>query len=317
MAKRILKTFSNIKVKRFFFFLGLASILWILTKFGKEFTSSMTAKISYKNIPETAALADNNPQEIKFDITANGFEVLFFKLKKPVLEIDVEEFYIENKNKFAVSRQDLILGLDGNFNKSMEIKNFNPDPLEVDLEPIVLKKVVVAAKTDIDYKNGFRAIGDYQLDPKMITISGPKAKLESIDTVFTEKLSLKKVDRNISEKVALKSPSSDVVSMEPSEVQLNWEVAEFSEGKFTLPVEVINLPPGRDLKLVPQQVSVTFLTAVNQFSEISTDNFRVVCDYSKRNEEESFMTPQLVKKPNNVVNIVVEPKKVEYLVFKK
>lgn len=316
MAKGIFKTFSNIKVKRFLFFLVLASILWILTKFGKDFTSSIVASINYENLPETAVLADSVPQEIKFDLTANGFEILFHKFKKPVMNIDVSEFYIKNKNEFAVAQQDMIRGLEGNFNKSMEIKNLTPDPLVVDLEPIIRKKVVVIANKEIEFRKGFAGVGDYKIEPNTIHISGPKVKLETIDTVFTEKLSLKKVDSDISEVLEIKSPADEIVLIEPSEVQFDWAVDEFSEGKFTIPVEVINLPPGQELKLRPQQISVTFLTGIETFSEVSKDHFRVVCDYSKRNDKEGFLVPELVKKPKEAVNVSLKPKKIEYLIFK-
>ncbi|MDX1784020.1 MAG: hypothetical protein R3361_07665, partial [Aequorivita vladivostokensis] len=92
--------------------------------------------------------------------------------------------------------------------------------------------------------------------------------------------------------------------------------AEFSQGKFTLPVQVINLPPDMDIKLVSPNVTVSFDVSVNDFADISKENFRVICDYSKRNKEENFMLPTLEKKPSNIQNVVFEPKKIDFLVFK-
>lgn len=315
MAKRFFKNYSNAKVKRFLFFLALASILWVLTRFGREFTSSMSARIEYKNFPATAVLAEENPQEIYFDLTANGFEILFYKLKKPTLSISVEDYRTKN-NVLTISKEELYKELEKNFNRYMEIRNLAPDPLKVRLDPIVLKKVKVIARTDIDLRKGFQTVGDFQLDPKEITISGPKGIIENIDTIFTQTVSLKRVDRNISEKVSLESPSSEIVSLEPAEVDFAWKVMEFSEGKYHLPIEVINLPPGIELKLIPERVEVKFHAAVEQFSEISENNFRVICDYSKRNKEENFMTAELVKSPKQAVNATVDPKKIEFFIFK-
>jgi hypothetical protein len=67
---------------------------------------------------------------------------------------------------------------------------------------------------------------------------------------------------------------------------------------------------------VPASVTVTYDVSVNDFSEISKENFRVICDYSKRNKEENFMLPTLEKLPPNVRNIIFEPKKVDFFIFK-
>lgn len=316
MAKGFLKTFSSKKAKLFLLFLILASIFWILTKFSREFTTSMIAKVDYKEMPETAVLARNNPTEINFDMTANGFEILFYKFKKPTLNIRVNDYYTEKDDSFTISKNELLRKLSGSFNKYMEVKNLSPDQLNVKLDPIVLKKVLVHAKTNISFKDGFKPIENYNLQPDSITISGPKAQLEKIDTVYTQVLSLKDIEKNISTTVQVDSPSDDIVAINPKQVDFNWAVSEFSQGQFTLDVEVVNLPPGMELKLVPERITVSFDISVKDFSTISSDSFRVVCDYSKRNKEENFMIPILSKLPEGAVNVVFQPKKVDYFVFK-
>ena len=60
MSKGFFKKHKNLKVKRFLFFLLLAAIFWVLTKFSREFTATMVAKIQYENVPENAALSEGN-----------------------------------------------------------------------------------------------------------------------------------------------------------------------------------------------------------------------------------------------------------------
>lgn len=316
MAKRILKKYSKTKIKRFLIFLALASLLWILTKFGRDFSASMEAKIYFYNLPETTVLAENNPEKIHFDITASGFEILFYKFKKPVIDINVEKYYTEGENEFSVNRSELIQQLELKFNKYFDIRNLNPDPFQVELDPIILKEVVVIPDIDIEFKKGFRPIGEYILDPEFVTISGPKGIVESIDSIETSYLSVKKADRSISEQMTVYSPSNAIVAINPEEILFSWEVSEFSELEYTLAVEVINLPPGIELKLIPEQVKITFDMAVEDYKNVSSDNLRVICDYSKRNKEGNFMLPELIKQPAEAKNIDIDPKKVEFYVFK-
>lgn len=316
MAKKAARKYSKSKVKLFLFFLLVASIFWVLTKFSREFTASVVAKVDYINLPETAALSHDNLHEVTFDLTANGFEILFYKFKKPALEINVAERYDQGNDKFTISRSELVKELSSKFNKYMDIKNLSADGLTVNLDPIILKRIVVKPRYDITFKEGFKSIDSIEMKPDSITISGPKGVLKSINSIDMELLSLQNVEKSISQTVQIISPSEEIVKINPSEIQVEWPVAEFSQGKFTLPVEVINLPPSLELKLVPERITVSFDISVNDFSAVTRDNFRVVCDYSKRNESDNFMLPVLVKQPKGAVNIVFEPKKIDFFIFK-
>jgi len=169
---------------------------------------------------------------------------------------------------------------------------------------------------DITFKDGFKPVDSVQLTPDSVTISGPKGILEQINSVNTKTLTLRDLEKTISETVEITSPSDEIVKINPAKINVEWPVAEFSQGNFTLLVEVINLPPGVEHKLVPERISVSFDIAVDDFSAVTQENFRVVCDYSKRNENENFMLPILTKKPNGAVNIIFEPKKIDFFVFK-
>ncbi len=316
MTKGFFKNNKNSKVKRFLFFLLVATIFWVLTKFSREFTATMQAKINYENIPETAALSEKNIYNITFDLTANGFEILFYKFKNLTIDVPVASYYTKESESFTISKNELLQMVASNFNRNLVVKNLSVDQLDVSLDPIILKKVRVIAKTAISFENGFKAVDSIKTIPDSVTISGPSGSLKKINAIATDLISLKAVEKDISEMVKIPRPSKEVISVKPNKVELKLAVAEYSQGEFTLPVEVINLPPDIEIKLVPQTITITFDVSVDDFAKISKENFRVVCDYSKRNEDENFMLPLLEKKPQNIINVMFEPKKIDFFIFK-
>jgi YbbR domain-containing protein len=316
MSKGIFRNTKNAKANRFLLFLFLATVFWVLTKFSREFTATMTAKINYENIPETAALASDNPRNITFDLTANGFEILFYKFKKPTLTISVGKYYTKENGGFKISKNELLRLVSSNFNRNLSVKNLSEEGLTVHLDPIVLKKVRVKAKTSFTFKDGYKPIDSIEIVPDSILISGPSGTLKNINTVETLPISLEGIENNISETVKIKAPNKAIVTMKPKKVELILKVAEFSQGQFTFPVEVVNLPPDLEIKMVPQAVTVTFDASVKDFPSITKENFRVVCDYSKSNKGENFMLPFLEKSPKNIYNVVFEPKKIDFFILK-
>lgn len=316
MTKGFFKNNKNSKVKRFLFFLLVATIFWVLTKFSREFTATMQAKINYENIPETAALAEKNIHNITFDLTANGFEILFYKFKNLTIDVPVATYYTKENESFTISKNELLRMVASNFNRNLVVKNLSVEQLNVSLDPIILKKVRVFVKTDISFKNGFKAVDSITTFPDSVTISGPSGSLKKINTITTDLISLKDVEKDISEMVKIPRPSNEVISVKPNKVEVKLAVAEFSQGEFSLPIDVINLPPDVEIKLVPQTITIMFDVSVADFAKISKENFRVVCDYSKRNVDENFMLPFLEKKPQNIINVMFEPKKIDFFIFK-
>lgn len=316
MAKKIFSKHLNNNVKLFLFFFVLASVFWVLTKFGKDFTAPLTVRINYEEIPNSIALAEENRHSLSFDLTANGFEILYYKLKKPKLTIPVEAYYEEGKHSISIPRNEILRLLNLKFNKYLEIKNLSVDELEIKLEAILTKRIPVFARTELGFKKGYKENSPIQLNPDSVLISGPEETLAGIDSIGTEKLKIKDIDKTFSQKVKLLDPEKKSLKIDPAETSLTVSVAEFSQGQFALPVEVINLPPGVELKLVPQRVTVTYDVEVEKFALISEQDFKVIADYADRNDENSTLELKLVRKPDTDVVISLDPKQVQFFIFK-
>ena len=316
MAKHINNPFKNSKLKAIFFFLLLATFFWFLTKFSRHYTATATAYVNYVNVPKTTLLTDENAKEITFDLSASGFEFLFYKLKRPTIEIDVGRFYSTGMDHILLRRNDLVRIISAGLNANLTIKDLSVEELRVQLDNITSKKIPVITETAFSYKNGFRQIDSIKILPDSITISGPSTYLDTINSVKTMVLSEENLDKNISKIVAIKNFTTQKISFDPKEVTVLVEVSEFSQKEIVLPIKVINLPENTIIKLIPSVVTIVFNASVEEFKEINENDFNLVCDYAKRNTEENFMIPNLVKSPSGIFNIEFDTKKIDYLIFK-
>jgi hypothetical protein len=316
MTKQLNNPFKNSKLKAIFFFLLLATFFWILTKFSRHYTATATAYVNYVNIPNTTLLTDENAKEITFDLSASGFEFLFYKLKRPTIEIDVGRYYSSGMDHILLRKNDLVRIISAGLNANLTIKDLSVEQLRVQLDNIVLKKVPVITETDFSFKKGFRQVDSIKISPDSIMISGPSTYLDTINFVKTMMLSEKNLDKNILKNVAIKEYPTQKISFDPKEVTVSVKVSEFSQKEIVLPIEVINLPENTIIKLIPSVVTVVFNVSVEEFKEITENDFSLICDYAKRNIEENFMIPDLIKSPTGIVNMEFDTKKIDYLIFK-
>ena len=316
MSEKIKNPFKSTKLKAFFFFLMLATFFWALTKFSRQYTATAAASIHYANIPDNTLMTDDNLKEITFDLSTNGFEFLFYKLKRPRIDIDVRRYYSEGDSLVIVSENELIKLITSRLKADLAVRNLSVNQLGVNLDKIISKKIPIKVKTDFSYKDGFRPLGSLQVIPDSIIVSGPSVYLETIDFVETEVLSGENLDTSVSVSATISSFENAKVIVDPKEVLVSITVAEFSQKEINLTIELINVPQGVIVKLIPNTVSLTFNASVDDFKNITDKDFKVICDYDQRNEDENFMIPKLVESSDRVMNVELDTKKIDYLIFK-
>lgn len=316
MTSKPQKKYNTGKIKKFLFFLFLAILFWVLTKFSREYTATVDATIIYKSIPNETLLTENNPEELSFDLTTNGFEFLYYKLKNPTVTIQISDYYQKGNKTVTLSDAQLTSLISSQLDKNLTVKNVSIDTLKINLELLVSKKVPVFSKAEIDYREGFMSLETLQIKPDSVQVSGPLEVINAIDSIPTISKKYTGIDSNFSETIKIETPDATSVSITPETVSISLNVQEFTQKEITLPIQIINLPPETIVKLIPKVTKVTFNVPIKSYNTISEKDFRITCDFSKRNRTENFMLVQFSKKPDGIRDIELKDKKIDFLIFK-
>ena len=316
MSKRFYNPFTNSKLKEIFFFLLLATVFWVLTKFSKQYTATTSATIHYLNIPEATQIKDDNLKKIDFNLTTSGFEFLYYKFKNPIIDIDLKNFYIAGEKNIIIPKVELMGLVSSKLNTDLAIRNLPNDKLVVSLDAIISKKIPVIAKTRFTYRNGFRALDSLMIEPDSALVSGPASYLDKMNFVETVLISQDNIDKALSQSVMLIGNENTKVSIDPMEVHVSLNVAEFTQKRMVVPIELTNVPEEIIVKLIPTTITVTFNVSVEDFNQIAASDFKLVCDFNERNLDEDFILLKLEKGPPRIYNIELSTKKIDYLIFK-
>jgi hypothetical protein len=310
------KSFRSIKINMFFFFLLLAIIFWALTKFSKENSAKIEAVVGYANMPENYLLGDENATSVTFDITANGFDFLVYKMKQPTVTIDVSKYFNDATKKALVPNIMLKEEIAEQINYSGSVRNLSKTELIIALQGIESKKIQVVVNAIITYKEGFKKVDTLVSFPDSITVAGPKKLLDSLSSITTKELVLQNVDDNISSKIALEDLPFKELNSKITSVIVKQTIKEFSQKKLVLPIKVVHVPENITLKIIPERIEITFIVPIEKFGSITAQDFEIVCDYAQRNIEENFLTPTLINSPKEAKNIEMRTKKIDFLIFK-
>lgn len=305
------------KIKTFVLFLILACIIWVLTKFSNQDTSTITAQLVYTDLPPDAVLLGNQPKSISFDLTANGFDFLLLQLKRPTIAIEVNNYYNEKELTAVIDNTELVRLITNSLNTNIAARNLSIDMLTLKLDALVSKKIAVELKHNLEFEEGFRIIGTVTSIPDSVVVQGTSSRLESINLVSTKSVDRSNISGDLTISAEVDTTGLQIFSVNPEKVDIAIDVEEFTQKEIILPIELINVPEETTIKLIPETIRISADVPVNKFNTITTNDFRVVCDYLKRNEEENFMLPELVSLPEDIHNVEFGMQKIDFLIFKQ
>jgi len=304
------------KPKMFLLFLFVTTFIWFISKFSREFTSNLEAEIHYVNAPLGVIVSENNYDLVTFDFTTSGFYFLYYKINKPIIAIDLLKYTKEGISSFIISNSELKRIITSQLKNDILVNNVSIEKMEVILDKLKTKKVKVSLLENIVFKNGFNSIGQYKISPDSILISGPTQYLDTLTEIKTELLELANVNENIAAIVNLNKSNDTSISFSQETVKLDIFVKEFTQKSLLVPVVVNNLPSNLSIRLVPENVTIRFDVTMEDYNKITAIDFLLMCDFDKKNDQENFMIPHLMKQPESIINLEIQENKINYLIFK-
>jgi len=157
---------------------------------------------------------------------------------------------------------------------------------------------------------------DIQLDPKMITVFGPKRILDTMRFVRTENLELKNLNDTTYYRSKLKPVKLVRFSVKHTKVTIFVE--PFTERKVQIPVIAVNCPKKVTIRTFPAFVNATYTVGLSQFYTLAPTDIQVYLDYNDL--VAAKQGKQFLKIKNNtshISNIRISPTQVEFILEEK
>ncbi|PQB04027.1 CdaR family protein [Aureitalea marina] len=308
--------FKKSRPRIFFLFLLLSFVFWMMARSSRENSSRMELALAYENVPENSTVSAVAPQFLVAEIRTTGFQSLFYKLKSPELKINVGVYAAPEDTLVVIGKEELRQMIGRQLGQDGELRYLAGEDLTIPLERIIRKRLPIVADIQLAFEKGFRPIGQPNVQPDSVTLTGPQKLMESIQEVRTQPIEGENINSNVQRNSQFVLPAGLQSDYSSQEVTVELNVSEFIEKQIQISPQIINLPPETEIRLIPETVKVTFDISVDQFNAVGPDDFVVICDFNERNDQENFMIPRIDQYPEMVQRVELADKKIDYLIFK-
>jgi len=313
-----LSTNNKRKFKVFLFILVLTSIIWLLIELSKTYTSSVLFKGVYKNVPTGKLLQSKPSSEINIALKAPGFSLLKYKVKTRKIDLDLRNLSKKGSNYYLLPNQQISY-LNSQLSGENEIVSVLSDTIFIELGNNKSKKVPVNPSLDIKFKLGYNLVKSMKVIPDSVLVTGPEKYVDSIKELTTAVLKMQDVYNNIDTNLDLTLPAKRTnVIVAIKRVNIKGEVEKFTEGKFKLPIIVVNEPDGVKINTFPKEIEVIYQAGLSNFNKITANSFLVVCDYEQYKKDTliKYLTPVIKRKSEFISSIKINPDQIEFLIQK-
>ncbi len=321
--QRLKKGFGRRDNQAKLFFLVLSVFLWFLIKLSKEegFVQTIDFPVVYENFPSHKELKNNPPEQISIRLKAQGFNLLKYTFRsfKPIV-VDVEAlqavrgeehgYWLTNSQQEFIERQ---------LEADVEVLSIRPDTIHFRYSKLLTKKLPVRLQLKKNFSAFTSLYAAPQLFPDSIEVIGSVQQLAELDSIVTEPLYLNDDQDSVYEKISLQLPAKKGLSYSHKQVGVGLRLVKLTEKSFEQDIEIRNAPDSVDAVVFPGTVSVQVQLALQDFGRLQSIDITPYVNIADIFEQpdETQLRVRLDELPGFVRAVILEPKRVEFILTKK
>jgi len=300
------------RLSAFFTCLVIAALTWVFKTLSNPYNFTVRRALSYKNAPQKRAFHSLQSDTVDVTVKGTGWQMLFSKMNDDGKPIIADLQSLDKENYIALSSQIKQMNDAGN-----EIVGFNPDTLYFDFLNRMVKRVPIRLLGNLKFQRQFAQSNNTILRPAFVTIVGPSSRIDNINEWDADSLLAGNVSETIRARVNLQAVSEGNMTIYPKTIDVIVPVDEFTEKTLQIPVKLINNRDYYNVKIFPQKVKVTFITALKKYAEIDENFFEAEADLDLwKLHGYNTLPVKLTRIPPYCKIISVQPPNIDFIIRK-
>jgi len=302
---------KNKKTLTFGLFLIFSIAVWMAGKLTATYEDFAIIKLKLDNLPPATRLPVGFEKELKVKLTSRGYVFLLSRWFGTTIKVDLSQMLTTKNNHSYLYAESLLSEIENEFPKSTKIINLEESEIEIVLEHIKFKTIVLKINPESKLPQGYFFVRPPTISPAEITVTGPDEELDRLSQIYTENIDFKKhIDENyFSSNLLL--PKNSKLAFSTKSVQIEQEIDRYIEFNQRVDLQLINFPKETELLLFPKKIGLTYKLGFKSAGKLKSNTTMAFIDYNqrKRNQTEYFVNVNNV--PDYIIEVRLNPSKVD------
>lgn len=286
-----------------------AIIIWSSVNISGSFYTTLRLPLKISNVRDGYGLASTYPETLTVKLKAVGWKILRLHLGRNIeyvasAGLEVGNIHIKLMN--SLTDNDWVTS-------DVQVLDVWPSAINMKIDKLETRMLPVSPDVTIDFKEEFGLAVPVSSIPDSVMVSGTHRFLDTMKNVKTALLYYSKLDQSFSTEVELvKSP---LLNIKPGKVNLHFDVQKIVEREVgEVPIRIVNLPPGRNIVILPDRISILLRGGINILGKLNTQEIYAEVNYHDIVADTVGSIRTYVKTPPNIKLVYKDPDRVKYII---
>lgn len=305
---------TNKELLIFVFFIALSGIFWLSMTLNETYEQEFSIPVTVVGVPKNVVLTSEETDTIRMTIRDKGITLAAYMYGDMLKNVKINfKPYAHNNGTGIVTTSELQKIVYQHLVSSSKIISTKPDKLEFFYNYGANKRVPVRWTGRVIPEDLY-FISRVKYYPDSVDVYASQALLDSISVVYSEHLNYVNFRDTLVVNANLEKIKG--VKMVPDHIKMEFFTDVLTEEKLDgIPVEGINMPPGKILRTFPMKVTVSFVTGVSVYRSLKPEDFTIVADYDEIAAKPSEKCRIYIKKsPPGISRVHLNINEVDYLI---
>ncbi len=288
-----------------------AIILWGSITLSEEYYADVEIPLQLTDYSDEYAIGTELPKIITIKLRGQGWKLFSVNIGKDV------SYNVSVKNE--IGNQDIALMdylTDNRWVLSeMSVIDIIPEKVAFSIEEKLTKRVSILPELIIDFKAGYGLAMPVKLEPDSVTITGPRSLVDSLSSVNTNIIKLSSLDKVVSKTIDfVKLPGT---TFEKNFTTVHLDVQRIIDNQFDdIAVEILNVPPDRNVILLPNKVSCSVRGGIEILGKLDKDMIKAFIYYRDVVLDTLGSVIPKIELPENTELRFTKPERLRYVIKK-
>ncbi len=259
--------------------------MWYLNRLNATYINEIIVPVRIEGVYASGERFSNEYFNVECRVRGNGYAILLGRLFPRAKSItlsagDVVITRREGDTFYNINIGSLERAIASRL-KGLELLSVLDNAVRVDAVNYAEKMLPVVPDITLNLRGQYMQVGKTVIEPCSVLMKGDAAVLERLNAVYTQEKSIKSLRNDlvgIIDLVPVESVSSSVKN-----VRYEIQVEQYTEVRFTKPVEVVdarkNNGEATGFTVIPASVTVIFNVAKNYYNDFKKENVGFFVEY--------------------------------------
>ncbi|CAD5290267.1 MULTISPECIES: hypothetical protein [unclassified Imperialibacter] len=289
-----------------------ATTFWFFNSLNKNYEARLSYPIAFDFPRDSVVIVKPLPDEVRIDVASGGWNLLrktfWFNVDPLVIQLDnpTEIKFLTRNSLYDIIKDQLT---------DIDLNRVVTDTLFISVEPKIQKMVMaVVDSLTIPLATNYRLTSPITYEPDSVRIEGPSSLMNRFPSTWLLEFDRSDIAGDFERSLAVPLTDNRLMSSTPKSVTVKFRAEEFIRDSLLVEIQPVNFP-NRYRGKVPylaDTVTYVFYTIKGDLaSQVSDSAFSIAADFKMYNSEDSTITPVVLFRPTEVLELQLLPEKLK------